>query len=83
MIRQKEFFNIECDHCESMLGEEWWDDKEATESLLEECGWKKLGDRHYCEDCWEYDDDDNIVTKDGRKFDGDTLQEIAGKNITL
>ena len=26
--------------------------------------------------CWHYDDDDNIVTKDGRKFNGDTEEEI-------
>ena len=78
MIRKQEFFNIECDHCGAMLDEEtWWDDKETTESLLDECGWKKLGDRHYCEDCWEFDDDDNIVTKDGRKFTEDG-EEIKG-----
>ena len=78
MIRKQEFFNIECDHCGAILDEEtWWDDKEATESLLDECRWKKLGDRHYCEDCWTIDDDDNIVTKDGRKFteDGEEIKE--------
>lgn len=77
MIRKQEFFNIECDSCGSMLDDEnWWDDKETTESLLHECGWKKLGDRHYCPDCWAYDDDDNIVTKDGRKFteDGEEIK---------
>lgn len=77
MIRKQEFFNIECDHCGSMLDEEnWWDDKETCESLLTECNWKKLGDRHYCDKCWEYDDDDNIVTKDGRKWteDGEEIK---------
>ena len=69
MIRKQDFFNIECDHCGAMLDEEnWWDDKETCESLLTECNWKKLGDRQYCDECWEYDDDDNIVTKDGRKW---------------
>ena len=39
MIRKQEFFNIECDHCGAMLDEEnWWDDREATESLIDECG---------------------------------------------
>lgn len=26
----------------------------------------------YCPDCWELDDDDNIVTKDGKVWDWDT-----------
>lgn len=72
MIRKKEFYNIECDHCGAMLDEETWlDDRESAESLIDECNWKKLGDRHYCEDCWERDDDDNIVTKDGRRWTDD------------
>ena len=29
-------------------------------------------------DCYDYDDDLNIVTKDGRRFDGDTEEEITG-----
>jgi len=41
-----------------------------------ECDWKHLGGHDYCHDCWQWDDDDNIVTKDGRKFDGDTYERI-------
>ena len=38
--------------------------------------WQELGDRHYCGNCWELDDDGNIVTVDGRKFtdDGEELR---------
>ena len=72
MIRKQEFFNIECDHCGAMLDEEtWWDGEEICENLLDECGWQKLGDRHYCEHCWTRDDDDNIETADGRKWTDD------------
>ena len=76
-MRKQEFFNIECAHCGAMLDEEnWWDDKETCESLLPVCNWKKLGDRHNCDECWEYDGDDNIVTKDGRKWteDGEEIK---------
>ena len=81
MIRKQDFFNIECDHCGAMLDEEnWWDDKETCESLLTECNWKKLGDRQYCDECWEYDDDDNIVIEIGGEkvsFKPDEIAKIA------
>ena len=69
---KREFHNIECDCCGQLLDEEtWWDDQEVLPAILAECGWKQLGGGHYCEECWNRDDDDNIVTKDGRKFDDD------------
>jgi hypothetical protein len=68
MIRKQEFFNAECDHCGAMLCEENWWDKEVIEDLMKDCGWKTLEGRHYCENCWEFDDDGNIITKDGKKW---------------
>ena len=47
-----------------------------AKEYMDENGFKELGGKHYCGDCWHYDDDDNIVTKDGRKFNGDTEEEI-------
>ena len=41
-----------------------WSDASAS-------NWLQMGDRHYCPDCWERDDDDNILTKDGRKYNDD------------
>ena len=79
MIIDKTFHNIQCDHCGALIDEEtWWDDKEAlTTIILPECGWIECeGGRHYCEECWNRDDDDNIITKDGRKWDDDTHKEI-------
>lgn len=49
---------------------------DAAKLYLDENGFKELGGKHYCGCCWYYDDDDNIVTKDGRKFNGDTEEEI-------
>ena len=39
-------------------------------------GWIEIGDKHYCQDCHTVDDEDRIVTKDGHKYDYDTLEEI-------
>ena len=53
-----------------------WSDPDTIKMTYDEEGWKNLGGKDYCPDCWSWDDDDNIVTKDGRKFDGDTYEEI-------
>jgi hypothetical protein len=44
---------------------------EATSS-----GWLDIGGRQYCPDCWHYDDDDNIVCSDGRKYNGSTHEPV-------
>lgn len=47
-----------------------WGDASASD-------WLKVGDKHYCPDCWNWNDDDNIITKDGKKFNGETCEEIV------
>jgi hypothetical protein len=76
---EKTFHNIRCDACGCLLDEETWLDEEDIFSsvLLNECGWIECeGGRHYCPDCWQYDDDDNIVTTDGRKWTDNDYREI-------
>ena len=67
MIVDRQFHNIKCDACGRLIDDEtWWDDKDAlTTQILDDCNWIECEGRHYCDECWEYDDDDNIVTKDG------------------
>lgn len=77
------FYNIRCDACGMELCEEWYHDAGNDEfaSILSESGWFTAdGDRHYCPDCWNYDDDDNIVTKDGRKYNGNTHEPVIESN---
>lgn len=38
--------------------------------------WESLGDKHYCPDCYSIDENDNIVTKDGKVWDANTENEI-------
>lgn len=81
MIVSDTFYNVKCDSCGCMLNDMWYQESETTEAALEDCGWMKLGDRHYCEDCWQRDDDDNIVTNDGRKYDDYTHKEIKTRRM--
>ena len=48
---------------------------EATSS-----GWLDIDGRQYCPDCWHYDDDDNIVCGDGRKYNGNTHEPVIESN---
>ena len=77
MVIERKFMNIQCDHCGALLDEETWcDDAEALKDILDECGWIECEGRHYCNECHHYDDDDNIVTEDGRKWDDFSHKEI-------
>ena len=41
-----------------------------------EIGWIKLGGKDYCQDCWVYDKDGNIITSDGNSWNSETFEEI-------
>lgn len=72
MIIKKEFYNIKCDCCGQHIDEQYWDEPDYPESLVNVCGWKATEDeKHYCMDCFEWDDDDRLVTKDGHIYDSE------------
>lgn len=82
---RKEVTNIiiECDVCgEHFVNDEGfacYTDDPRGDLIMDEArtaGWHEFGGKVYCPDCWKWDDDDNIVTKDGRRFDGETYDEI-------
>lgn len=73
MIVKENFYNVECDYCHELADVDVWSVEEQTakEKALD-YDWRELGSKHYCPDCWELDDDENIVTKDGKVWDWDT-----------
>lgn len=46
-----------------------WDDKQLTISYALESEWEEIGDKHYCPDCYEFDDelDEYVPKKKGDK----------------
>lgn len=64
MIEQKIFYGLKCDRCGTMCegGEfEYFDDESfAVENALES-EWKEIGDKHYCPDCYEIDEETDEV----------------------
>ena len=84
MILKKTFYNIKCDCCGQTIDEQYWDEPDYPESLVDECGWKVMEDgKHYCPDCIHYDDDDYLMTKDGHRYDecGYEVNEILSKRL--
>lgn len=77
MVIKEYFYNAECDCCGNLANEELWrTDEGGAKEDAQEADFLVLGDKFYCPECYHYDDDDNIVTKDGKKFNGDTHEEM-------
>lgn len=74
----KEYFhNIQCDCCNALANDELWHvDEEGAKEDADESGWYTLGGNHYCPNCVKIDDDDNIITADGKVWNGDTYELI-------
>lgn len=69
-------YNVVCDCCDTLMDDEHWYPEGELETIVEDFGYKHLGDKYYCSDCWSIGEDGNIVTKDGKKFDRETYEEI-------
>lgn len=66
-VKKVEMFTVVCDNCGVDNGKDqeyscWGDEGYAKEQAMES-NWIEEGDKHYCEDCYEYDDEDNLVIK--------------------
>jgi hypothetical protein len=67
MVKEVIMYTIVCDGCGKDVNEyseySGWNDKGYNEEIRQEANWEKVDDEHYCTDCFEYDDDDNLVIK--------------------
>jgi len=65
MIKIVKMYTIICDNCGKDVneGEEYaaWNDEGFAQDIAMEADWIKEDDKHYCTDCYEYDDDDNLI----------------------
>lgn len=67
MIEKVEMYTITCDYCKKDLCEKSeysaYNSKEWVEEIAMESDWIRQNDEHYCSDCYEYDDEDNLIIK--------------------
>lgn len=63
MIVEKTFYAVKCDNCGAIHNDEgdfpaFWDSKEVSWEMAGESNWQKFDGKHYCDECYSYDDDD-------------------------
>ena len=71
MIKEMTYYDIICDRCGKSLAEEsemCYPDTNSALMVAEQSGWQEIGDKHYCPDCYELDEETDIyVPKKGGK----------------
>jgi hypothetical protein len=64
MIKEITMYSILCNKCGKDVCEEdeysGWNDQGYVNDIAMENGWHIDEDAHYCPDCYEYDEEDNI-----------------------
>jgi hypothetical protein len=70
MIVKVDMYTVKCDNCGITSGENsdysCWCDAEYAEEDATESDWINEGEKHYCPDCYSYDDEDNLVLNQKR-----------------
>lgn len=64
MLVEVKMFTINCDNCGCSLSESseysCWNDENSVEEIRQEEGWEKIDNKHYCTECFRYDEDYNV-----------------------
>lgn len=67
MIKEFLTYTVICDGCGKDSNEDCdysgWNEKEYALDVAEEAGFETIDEKHYCIDCYEYDDDDELIVK--------------------
>ncbi|MEK9157712.1 MAG: hypothetical protein AAB638_00835 [Patescibacteria group bacterium] len=68
MIKKVEMYTVVCDNCGKDVceGEEYsaWNDSDYAREIATESGWHETDDdKHYCPDCFTFDDNDNLILR--------------------
>lgn len=67
MIKELKMYTVICDNCgkDCNEGEEYscWNDIGYAEEVAMNADWIEEDDKHYCHDCYSYDDNDNLIIK--------------------
>lgn len=71
MIKEVKMYTIVCDCCGEDAFEDsgysCWNAEQWAENEVVDGGWIKQEDKHYCPDCVEYNDNDELIIKHNGK----------------
>jgi hypothetical protein len=64
-IEKVEMYTVVCDNCGHDIGADdeysCWNDKGYAEDNAMQSEWYREGEKHYCPDCFDIDDEDNLI----------------------
>ena len=65
MIKELTMFTVICDGCGTDVNEDTeyscWNDKLYAQDIAMEADWVTDNGKHYCPDCYYYDEDDKLI----------------------
>jgi hypothetical protein len=65
MLKEVKMYTIVCDRCGCDVNADadysCWNDENYVDEIRQEAGWEKVDEKHYCTDCFEYDDNDELI----------------------
>lgn len=71
MLKEVKMFTVICDNCgaDSNKGSEYscWGDSSNAEDIAADSDWHFESDKHYCPNCFSFDDNDKLVIDPIRK----------------
>lgn len=72
MLKEVKMFTIICDGCGKDVNDDtefsWWSDESYLEEIADDSDWEKIDDKHYCTNCYKYDDNDELILN-SKKYD--------------
>jgi len=68
MTQEITMYTIKCDNCGELFEDKHdgfcaWVDINSAKFLANDSDWTQEGNKDYCPNCYEYDDNDNLVLK--------------------
>ena len=67
MIKEVKMFTVICDNCGEDVcdGEDYscWGEIGHVKDIAKESDWEEMDGKDYCPDCYEYDEEDNLIIK--------------------
>ena len=69
MIKEVKSYSLICNNCGETYRHKWtnyalWFDESAPLEYASEEGWIEHENKHYCPNCYEIDNDDNVIIKE-------------------